>query len=279
MDPRKAILEAICNIQFALKDYENGTFAAVHDFREKNKKDLHIYTKDYQDQYRATIQGNLKAEVETQRRLCQKSVSEEVQAMREAYTLSCADIPAQNALSRLRVFQDFGIPMTENDVLSLAESFKGNMLGLRALSAVASASGWNVSLPLWDSLPAALDKLDSAMKTPERSAFAGIPEYVALLNGENKSVRIHAAAVTLNQAIEGLTRIAEHLERQGVSIHAKENEKKQGETGQGGNTEENAVVISASESKAETLARQIGIEKSTNEALNRAGTEHYTLKR
>lgn len=282
MDYRKQILDAICNIQFALKDYERDTLAAVSDFRETRKRDLSIYSQEYKDKFLATTQKNLKTETNTLRERFQASLSEEVQAMRDAYTKASTDQPSGSALAALRVFRDFDIPMTEDDVRNLAAAFNGDMLGLRALAAVASASGWTVSLPVWDALPAALNAIEKAAQSPERKSFSSIPEYVALLEGDHKSVRVYAAAAMLDQAVRGLTDIAEALDRQGVSIHAKtetEAATEQEKERQRRNAASNAAVVSATESDTERIARQIGIEKSTDDAVAKVGADHYTLKK
>ena len=280
MDYRKQILDAISGIQFALRDYERDTLAAVSDFRETRKRDLSIYSQEYKDKFLATTQKNLKTETNTLRERFQASVSEEAQTLRDIYTKASTDQPSGSALASLRIFRDFDIPMTEDDVKNLAAAFNGNPLGLRALAAVASASGWTVSLPVWDALPAALNAIETAAQTPERKAFSAVPEYVALLDGDHKAVRIYTAAAMLDQAVKGLTDIAEALDRQGVSIYAKETEAATGQETerQRRNAASDAAIVSATESDAERIARQIGIEKSTDDAVAKVGADHYTLK-
>lgn len=279
-DYRYKIIRSIENIEDTLADYERNVLAAVHDYKIAMAKDLSLYVKDYQDSFRKNTRNNARTEIETAKKECQKYVAGDVETLRDICKQSISVMPDEKALSALRVFHDFGIPMTLEDVQTIAAQMEGCSLGMRALSSVAAASGWKVEIPVFDMLPAALDKLEYAMKTPERGTFIQIPEYVELQDGDHRALQIHSAAVQLNDALRGLLDIDDALTRQGVSIHAAKNETEteQGKEGQGRSAEENAVIISPAESEAERIARQIGIEKSTNEALTRAGTDHYTLK-
>ena len=287
MDYRKNISEALKRIENAASDYAE----AVKDAAAEQRIATTSAFSDYSEAYEKRTQENASRAARESFRAAKDEFCYIVRLasaeIRDNYRAALVTPPADRSkLDALRVFLDFDIPMTREDVAAIADGLGENALGLRALASVADRSGWAVSVPLWDRIPDALDGLEIAIKAPVLPGFAQIPEFVeaydagAYWRTEQKSVPLMIAGSAMKKALDEIASVREAIKKQeAAEIHEKN-------AAEGGKEEERKrrtpaetiAAIKANESAAERLAARIGIEKATDETAARVIADHYAMK-
>ena len=287
MDHRKNISEALKRIENAASDYEKAVQEAAETQRAEQNTDF----SDYSDAYKARMKENAVRTARENFRNARDAFCYEIRLaaaeIRDNYRAALVTPPADPAkLDALRVFRDFDIPMTREDVAAIADGLGENALGLRALASVADRSGWAVSVPLWDRVPAALSGIENAMKTPVLPGFAQIPEFVEAYEAgpywrkEQKAVPVMLAGSAMKNALDEIAAVREAIKTQeAAEVHEKD-------AAQGGKTQEGErrapaeaiAAIEENEPAAERIAARIGIEKATDNAAARVIADHYSMK-
>lgn len=86
--------------------------------------------------------------------------------LREALGLYTAQIPNDNFIKRLRVYEEFGLTMTLAEARQLADLAADNNLSLHALASVAARSGLDVRFPQVEDYEHDLQQIEALMNTP-----------------------------------------------------------------------------------------------------------------
>ncbi len=105
-------------------------------------------------------------ELEAENKSFQDSLTKSVAELRSALSEHIGKAPSADFLSTLRVYKDFNIPMTRQDVETLIRQADGNFMAYRALQMVAADSRFKMSVPAVSDYSGFVDRLERMASNP-----------------------------------------------------------------------------------------------------------------
>lgn len=290
MDFRKEQLAHLKAIQSAVEDFSKEIKAAVYDAKKAEKResarDLSMFKPDAAERLRAQaksqIKERLRQKIAQARQDLKNSVLLDLRSMRDDYSEQIVKVPADKSfLDALRVYKDFQIPLKPADIAALAVRADGNILALRALSSVASSSGYDIEIPALEDYGKLADEFLQSIEKATLPEFIGIPEFVAAEKDPGSiaggGAQAAANAASFMRIYEKILNLAETISNEGIVLtvkgasHADTEEEKRQEQ------EAAAAALQVGERSAEDLAAKIGKDKATGTRSADAITKAYQL--
>ena len=126
-------------------------------------KDEQSYIRQHQEQLVSTARQEIAA---AEKEFCDTIHNEVVPALRAELAGYITAQPKADFMQTLSYYQQFGIPVDEQEVKLLAYDCEGNFLALRALASVAQKSGISVKFPTIKEHSGIIDRLERMAQPP-----------------------------------------------------------------------------------------------------------------
>lgn len=152
-----------------LKDGITGALISYRSSLERVTNEAKAYKseQEYIDQHTAALVSDARRKIaECEKSFCDYIQGVTVPALREALVERLTAQPKADFMRTLSYYQQFGIPVDEQEVKLLAYDCEGNFLALRALASVAQKSGISVRFPSVAEYGKVVDRLERMAQPP-----------------------------------------------------------------------------------------------------------------
>lgn len=288
MDFRIEQMKHLDSISEAVADFNRDINSAIFEARRAQKeeaaKDLSVFTAEAQikmrDRAQMTIAGNLKAAIAQARRDLRYSIEPELQQMKEDYNLQLSRLPLKrDILDALRVYRDFNIPLSVAEIAALAADCDGNVIALRCLASLASASGFDVEIPALTDYGKLADDFMKATEKATLPDHVKEPEFTAVEGGAIQA-QINAAAFT--DIFSKIQNLAEEIQGEGITLTVRGGpheeasaQKRQTQTREA--REAAAAAVHANTKQAVSFAQKLGKDKAQSERTAENAKRAYQI--